>query len=547
MFQLRPLGLLLVVAAALAVPTTALADAPPNDAFAAAQELTGRVASVEGLNKDATKEDGEPQHFDGKPPSASIWYRWTAPADGNAVVSTCESSFDTLLAVYTGEAVNALTPKASDNDGCGVQSKVSFTAIEGVTYRIAVDGDNGATGAVKLVLRLAPLNDDFETAAAISGDEGTVEGTTVGSSRQAPEPEGLDNSVWYTWTAPSSGPANFEVCGSDFEAFVVAFTGGEVGALTYVAFGDDACLYSGRMSFTAEGGVTYRIVVDGYEGTGDFKLSWNRNPQPPYALDYPYVVGAAREGQTLTVTDGEWWGTPPFTLSYFWDRCDEDYVCKPIEGATSKTYLLTSADINQYLRARVQAANAAGTYMAFTGTRGPVQALGPRNTALPVVGGTAVVGDTLTTSDGVWTGPTPIRFEYQWQACDAAGTACTNLAGDRQSFIELRSAHVGKRLRAVVTATNSDGSRSVTSGASAVVAAAKVVKQVRCVVPNVRSKGLKAARAAVKRGHCKVGRVRMVFSNRVAAGRVVSQTPRGGKRLAVGSRVHLVVSKGKRR
>lgn len=546
MFQLRPLGLLLVVAAALAVPAAALADPPANDAFAAAQELTGRVTSAEGLNKDATNETGEPEHFVGKPASASIWYRWTAPADGNAEVSTCESSFDTLLAVYTGEAVNALTRKASDNDGCGVQSKVSFAALEGVTYRIAVDGDNGATGAVKLVLRLAPLNDDFEDAETITGDEGTVTGTTIGSSRQDQEPEWLSNTVWYTWTAPSTGPANFETCGSDFDSYVVAFTGDEIGALTDVAYGDDACQYSTRMSFVATGGVAYRIVVDGY-GTGDFELSWNRNPQPPDAIDYPYVFGTAREGETLTVTDGDWWGTPPFTFSYFWDRCDEDYVCKPIDSATSKTYLLTSADIGQYIRARVQAQNAAGTYMAYTGIRGPVQSLGPQNTALPVVGGTAVVGDTLTTSDGVWTGPTPIRFEYQWQACDAAGAACTDLAGERQSFIELRPAHLGKRLRMVVTATNRDGSRSVASTPSAAVVAPKVVKPIRCMVPNVRGKSLRQAKSRIRGAHCKVGRVRMLFSNRVAAGRVVSQTPRGGRRLAVGSRVHLVVSKGKRR
>jgi beta-lactam-binding protein with PASTA domain len=39
----------------------------------------------------------------------------------------------------------------------------------------------------------------------------------------------------------------------------------------------------------------------------------------------------------------------------------------------------------------------------------------------------------------------------------------------------------------------------------------------------------------------------MTFSSRIKAGRVVSQTPRAGARLAVGARVHLMVSKGKRR
>jgi uncharacterized repeat protein (TIGR01451 family) len=69
----------------------------------------------------------------------------------------------------------------------------------------------------------------------------------------------------------------------------------------------------------------------------------------------------------------------------------------------------------------------------------------------------------------------------------------------------------------------------------------------RCFVPLVRGKSLRAARAAITRGHCRVGRVRRTFSSRMKAGRVVAQTPRAGARLAVGARVHLTVSKGKRR
>ena len=69
----------------------------------------------------------------------------------------------------------------------------------------------------------------------------------------------------------------------------------------------------------------------------------------------------------------------------------------------------------------------------------------------------------------------------------------------------------------------------------------------RCVVPNVRGKTLRAARAAIVRGKCRMGRVQRRFSSRVKAGRVISQRPRAGARLAANARVHVVVSKGKRR
>lgn len=542
MFQLRTLGLLLVFVAALAAPGSALAAPPANDNFAAAEELSGRVASVVGLSKDATEEAGEPDHAD-KPGGASIWYSWTAPAGGRTVVATCGSSFDTLLAVYTGDSVGALAkvPGAANDDACGLQSEVSFVATEGVTYRIAVDGVNAATGEVKLALRLAPPNDDFDDAETLTGNEGSVDGTTIGSSREAGEPDYLYQTVWYRWTAPSSGPATFESCGSDLDAYLLAFTGDDVAELAYVSEG--GC----RMGFDATEGVSYSIAINSYEN-GDFLLSWNRNPLPPFPFDYPAIGGLAKEGQTLTALEGAWGGTPPFSFSYAWGRCDADYDrCDLIGGATAKTYLLTAADVGQHVYLRVTATNGGGSATEYSDPTPLVRAAGPMNGAPPAVSGTAIVGEALIASDGTWTGPQPIRFAYQWQACDAAGSGCVNLQGDSLSFIELRPAHVGKRLRVVVTATNVDGSRSATSEASAAVAAAKVTPPARCVVPNVRGKTLRKAKAALRRSHCSLGRVRRVYSRAMRRGRVVTQRPRAGARLARGAKVNLVLSKGRAR
>jgi hypothetical protein len=544
MFQLRLLGLLLVATAALAAPTTALAAPPPNDAFAAAHELSGRVASVEGLNKDATKEAGEPDHA-GEPGGASVWYRWMAPANGRAFLSTCGSDFDTLLAVYTGDSVGTLAQVVANDDACGLQSQTSFVASEGVTYRIAVDGVDAETGVVALALRLAPPNDDFGAAAAISGDEGSVAGTNAGSSREAHEPDYLSNSVWYRWTAPSSGPATFETCGAGFETFLIAFTGDEVGNLTYVSSSYDAC----HMYLDATAGVSYSIAVDGYE-TGDFDLSWNRNPpppEPPYAEVSPRITGIAREGETLTGSEGEWWGTPPFSFTYAWGRCDVNYTrCDLITGATSRTYALTTADVGSYVYLRVTATNAAGSSTEYSGYTPLVRPRGPLNTAPPRVSGTAMVGEYLMASDGIWTGLQPIQFAYQWQLCNAAGAACVDLPGRGLSLIELEPEHVGKRLRVVVTATNVDGSRSVTSEASAAVVARKVIRQVRCVVPNVRGRTLKQAKSRIQRARCKAGRVARAYSRSVRRGSVISQTPRPGARMKQGARVSIVVSKGRR-
>jgi hypothetical protein len=122
---------------------------PPNDDFADAQLLPGSEGGIVANNINATKEVGEPDHAS-RTGGASIWYRWTAPITGTVTFDTLESEFDTVLAVYTGTAVNGLTLVASNDDASGRQSRVSFEASAGVTYFVAIDGFEGAVGNVEL-------------------------------------------------------------------------------------------------------------------------------------------------------------------------------------------------------------------------------------------------------------------------------------------------------------------------------------------------------------------------------------------------------------
>jgi hypothetical protein len=121
-------------------------QAATNDMFASAWSISGTSGCTTGFSAGATKEPGEPW-IAGWCGGASVWFYWTAPQDGPVVFHTTGSSFDTLLAVYTGSAVDALTPVANDNDRDGdVTSLVRFDAVGGTTYDITVDGMDGAAG-----------------------------------------------------------------------------------------------------------------------------------------------------------------------------------------------------------------------------------------------------------------------------------------------------------------------------------------------------------------------------------------------------------------
>jgi len=131
---------------------------PDNDNFTSAKIIGGCSGNVNGTNVSATKETGEPNHSpDNNGGSKSVWYAWQVPASGSATITTAGSSFDTVLAVYTGASVGSLTPIVKNDDASGndTTSSVNFNATDGTTYMIAVDGYNnngsgGDTGSITL-------------------------------------------------------------------------------------------------------------------------------------------------------------------------------------------------------------------------------------------------------------------------------------------------------------------------------------------------------------------------------------------------------------
>src|SRR6266542_2347195 len=164
-----------------------------NDAFAAAKPISGDRGSVHGTVLGATKETGEPNHG-GQPGGTSVWYRWTAPASYRVQFDTEGSDFDTLLGVYTGGNVSALTTVVTDNDSGSYRiSRVIFDAVAGTTYQLAVDKVYGSNDTFELrwapyTEPLRPPNDDFANAQALTGAGGSVSGSNGGATKEPLEP-----------------------------------------------------------------------------------------------------------------------------------------------------------------------------------------------------------------------------------------------------------------------------------------------------------------------------------------------------------------------
>lgn len=260
---------------------------PPNDDFA--DRFPAAVGATTGDNVGATLEQGEPQYYIGlfTVTTGSVWWEWTAPFTGSVRVDTVGSTFDTHLAVYRGDSVDALELIGRNDDAIGLASLVGLDVTTGERYQIAVtslaeiDTTGGRRGDVVLNITetVAPANDDFDDAFEFIGNEAT--GSNVAATLEPGEPTPSDlggaghaRSVWWTWTADADERVHLETAGSSFDTVLAVYVGDAVDALTEIASNDDCCYspssndYTSALSFDAVDETTYHFAVSGYRGSG---------------------------------------------------------------------------------------------------------------------------------------------------------------------------------------------------------------------------------------------------------------------------------------
>ena len=185
---------------------------PTNDLFANRTLLVGPSAVDSSQLRTATAEPGEPAH-DGFPASNSVWWTWSPPFSGGAMVTVASSSILPRVAVYTGNTLTSLHPVVAGVGGAtNVNSgtMVTFQAAAGTAYQIAVDGLFGAVGDVQISVAL--------TVPSIASPSIDSHGK-VDLSVQAPPGtsfviEGSDDlKTWgpiYTGVIPASGTFDFQ-------------------------------------------------------------------------------------------------------------------------------------------------------------------------------------------------------------------------------------------------------------------------------------------------------------------------------------------------
>lgn len=162
---------------------------------------------------------------------------------------------------------------------------------------------------------------------------------------------------------------------------------------------------------SSDTGHTIRVQVTATNSAGSGKAESDPTAtiqavgSAPVNTAKPTISGSPSVGSSLAINKGTWTGLQPITLSYQWQRCDNNgNNCSNISGATGTTYNVTSTDVGNTIRVQETAKNSKGT-STVSSTNTP--------SVTPAKGGTIAVSLVMPPErlivDKVSFTPTPLR------------------------------------------------------------------------------------------------------------------------------------------
>jgi hypothetical protein len=230
----------------------------------------------------ATKEPGEPRFIAENVGGKSVWWTYTPTTTGVLTLSTTNSTFDTLMALYTADNATTITitnlvAVASNDDAYnGVTFSKISQAVRNRTYWILVDGFNGASGNANLTYSFASSNifhltvNTVESGTVVPGSGDFADGSTVVLAA-TPDP----NYEFVEWVGEG---------------------------LTSTA-NPLSIVVNANLTLTAR--FRAHVFTDGFEPTFSPSLSWANDPIHPWVIQSTNVSFGQNAARSGVIANGE--------------------------------------------------------------------------------------------------------------------------------------------------------------------------------------------------------------------------------------------------
>ena len=174
-----------------------------SDFYPGTAAISAPNGFLQSANFGATNQPGEPRHA-GKIGGSSVWVNYSSPVAGIITFATRGSSFDTLLAAYTGTNLATFSEVASDDDRGGyLSSLISFSVQPNVMYHIAIDGLAAMEGRIVLNWSFEPTLDRLPVITLQPRNQVAVPGGTATFSVGTQGP--VDGFQWFFDGSPIPG------------------------------------------------------------------------------------------------------------------------------------------------------------------------------------------------------------------------------------------------------------------------------------------------------------------------------------------------------
>lgn len=207
-------------------------------------------------------------------------FQMTSPTSGATISAAAPPVFGVNVpAAAVDGTLQSVSYWAVQMDGQSRSVGASTTPPFGVTptnlpagtvtlYAVGTNSSGVPRVTLPILVKVRPINDDFAQSLPLQGYRWEATGYTSQATKEKSEPNNGLASVWWQWTAPSSGHMQIEAqLGESGSALrqrtILVYTGSTVSKLTRIPWTStvDNPGSSQYFNFNAVGGTTYHIVV----------------------------------------------------------------------------------------------------------------------------------------------------------------------------------------------------------------------------------------------------------------------------------------------